>query len=106
MRLYEVVNRLLGVRLDRGELQAHADATIGPGDSSFGVDVLLPARQTESHPDDRRNVEGIGRADGEATLADVQRQRCRDGVADAIRDRHPEDHARARTPVVMFGEEM
>ena len=76
------------------------------GDAALGVDVALRARQPEAEPHLRAVVERARGPDGDAAAAQVQRQRRGDGVAEAVRDRNAEHHARAAAPVEVVGEQV
>src|SRR5258708_38340758 len=69
-------DRLVG-RIDFFELDAHADAPIAPRDAPFGVDVALRARHAEPHFDFGAVLERARRPDGDAAVAEVERQRRR-----------------------------
>ena len=102
----ELVDRGLILRFHFVELQAHAVATVGPGDSSFGIDVALGARQPEAKANFRGVLERARGSDRDAAAAEVQRQRCGDRVAEAVGDGDAEHHARAATAVEVVGEQM
>ena len=106
MRLDVIVDlRLIGCR-ESGELQSHADATIGPRNLSFGIDVGLAARQPEANLHRGTNGERARRPNSETAAADVQRQRRGDGVAESVGHGNPEDDARARSAIGAIGKEM
>src|SRR5947209_6760807 len=91
----EAVDHLLVGRLDLLELNAHADTAVAPRDASLAVDVLLRARHAEADLDLGAQLERAGRADRDAAVTEVQRQRRRDRVAEAVLNRDPEHDARA-----------
>src|SRR5260370_40606088 len=95
VRVDEAVDHLLVGRLDLLELNAHADAAVAPRDAPLGVDVLLGPRHAEADLDPCARLERAGRADRDAAVTEVQRQRRRDRVAEAVLDRNPEHDARA-----------
>src|SRR5258708_39259259 len=76
-------DRLVG-RVDFVELDAHADAPIAPCHASFGVDVALRARHPEPHFDSGAVLERARRPDVDAAVAEVQRQRRRNRVAEPV----------------------
>ena len=86
----EVVDDRLVGRLQRLELNPHADASIAPGDAPLGVDVLLAAGNPEPHADLRSGFERAGRPDRHAAVTQVQRQRRGDGVAEPVLHRNAE----------------
>ena len=106
MRVDEVVDERLVGRLDRLELDAHADAAIAPGDASFGVDVPLRPGHPEPHLDLRAALERAGRADGDAAVTEVERQRRGDGVAEPVLDRDAEHDPRAAAAVEVVGKQV
>src|SRR5947208_10359589 len=99
VRVDEVVDDRLVRGLDRFELNAHADAAIAPRDVSLGVDVALGAGHAEADLDLRARLERARRANGDAAVAQIERQRRRDRVAEPVLERHAERHARAPGPV-------
>ena len=54
----------------------------------------------------RCRLERAGRADGDAAVTEVERQRRGDGVAEAVLNRDAEHDARAAAPVEVVGEEV
>src|SRR5687767_7585638 len=103
MRVDELVDGGLILRLDFFELQPHAVAAIAPGDPPFGVDVALRAGQAKSEACARAVLERAGGTDGDASAADVQRQRCRDGVTEPVGDGNAEYDARASAAIEVVG---
>src|SRR2546423_812071 len=87
VRVDELVDDRLVGRIDDLELDAHADAAVAPRHVPFGVDVLLRSRHAEAHFDLGAVVERAGGADGDAAMAEVERQRRGDRVAEAVLDR-------------------
>src|SRR6202521_744520 len=87
VRVDEVVDESLGGRIDRFELDTHTDAPIGPRDATFGIDVPLRSGHAEANLDFRAAIERARRADGDTSVAQVERQRRRDRVAEPILNR-------------------
>ncbi len=106
MLVDELVDRRLIGRFDLLELQAHADPAIAPGDARLRFDVALRSGQPEAHPHLRSLLERAHRPDRHAPLAQVQRQRRGDRVAEPIGDRDAEHDARAAAAVEVVGEEV
>src|SRR5258706_4788250 len=77
VRVDEAVDNRLDGRLDLLELNAHADAAIAPRDAPFAVDVLLRSGHAEADLDLGAQLERAGRADRDAAVTEVQRQRGR-----------------------------
>src|SRR5437660_10295094 len=94
MRVDEVVDDRLVLGHDGVELHAHADAAIAPRHLALGVDVLLATGHAEANADSRAGLERARRADGDAAVAEIQRERGSDGVAEAVPNRDAEDNAR------------
>src|SRR3954466_1570181 len=87
VRVDEIVDHRLAGGIDFGELNAHADTAIAPGDASSGADVALGSRHPASHLDVRVRVERARRANGDAAATQVKRERRRNRVAEAVLDR-------------------
>ena len=102
----QLVDGLLIRGLDAFELQAHSHPAIAPRDARLGFDVHLRAGQSEAGADFRSLFERAHRADRDASLAQVERERGGDGVTESIRDRDAEDDARAAAAVEVVGEEV
>ena len=75
-------------------------------DAPFGFDFALRAGQAKSEADACAVLERAGGADGDASAADVQRQRGRDGVAEPVGDGNAEHDARASTAIEVVGKQM
>src|SRR4051812_39451401 len=88
------------------ELEAHADAAVAPRDLGRDVDILLAHRHAESRLDGGADLQRARRPHGNAAAADVQRDRCRDRVAEAISDGDAEHDARAGTAIEVAWKEM
>ena len=67
---------------------------------------LLRSGHPEADLDLRAAVERAGRADGDAAVAQIQRQRRGDRVAEAVLDRDAEHDARAAAAVEVVGEQV
>src|SRR5688500_20393319 len=72
MRLHELVDGRLGGSIHLGELQAHADAAIGPRDARFGVEVASSAGKPEARLYDRADFLQACRPHRHAAVADVE----------------------------------
>jgi serine/threonine-protein kinase len=70
--------------LDLLELDAHADTAVAPGHETLGVDIALRPRHAKAHLDLRGAVERAGRANRDAAVAQVERERRRDAVQIAL----------------------
>src|SRR4051794_5148911 len=86
VRVDELVDVRLVGRIDGLELDAHADAAIAPRHVPVRVDVLLRSGHAEAHFDLGAVVQRTRGADRDAAVAEVQRQRRGDGVAEAVLD--------------------
>src|SRR5689334_6376513 len=95
----EVIDDRLVCRIDRFELNAHADATIAPGHTPFGVDIPFRARHSEPHPDLRAGFEWARRPNRKATVPQIQREGGGNRVAEAVLNRDAENRARSAAPV-------
>src|SRR4051812_2205420 len=71
VRVDEVVDHRLVLRIDGIELDAHTDAPIAPRHLALGVDVLLAAGHAEAHADPRARFERARRADRDAAVAQI-----------------------------------
>src|SRR5204862_2189966 len=90
--------------IDFFELNAHADPPVGPGHAALGVDVLLRSGHPEPDFYLDGTVERAGRANGNAAVAQVQRQRGGNGIAKSVLDRDSEHHTRTCTAVEVVRE--
>src|SRR5262252_9453739 len=99
VRVDEVVDDRLVGGIDDFELHAHADAAIAPRHVPFSVDVLLGPGHPEPDLDLRAAVERARGADCDAAVAEVERQRGGDRVAEAILDRNAQHDARAAAAI-------
>src|SRR5688572_6430931 len=106
MRVDELVDEALIGRLDLVELQAHAVAAIAPRHSSFGVDVALRSGKAEPDTNLGTVIERAGRADRDASTAQVERESRGNGVAEPVCDRNTQDDARTATTIEVVGEQM
>src|SRR3954466_16005453 len=106
VRVDEVIDDRLVGGIDDLELDAHADAAIAPRHVPLGVDVLLRSGHAEADLDLRRTLERAGRPDGDAAVAEVQRQRCRNRVAEPVLNRNAQHHARAAAAVEVVGKQV
>src|ERR1700704_6100130 len=106
MSVDERVDDSLVGGLDLLELDAHADPAVAPGHASFSVDVPLGPRHAKTHFDFGGAVERTGRPNRDAAVAQVERQRGGDGIAEAILNRDAEDDAGARAAVEVVGKKM
>src|SRR5215471_3766428 len=106
VRVHEVIDDRLVGRIDDFELHAHADAAIAPRHVAFRVDVLLRPGHAEANLDLRSAVERTGRTDRDAAVAEVERQRGRDRVAETVLDRNAQYDARTAAAIEVVGEQV
>src|SRR5437899_9494939 len=99
MLIDEVVDDRLMRGVDLLELNAHADAAVAPRDVPFRLDVALRPRHAEPDLDFRPRFERARRADRNPAVAQIQRQRRGDRVAEAILNRNAEHDARTAAAV-------
>src|SRR5262245_14218947 len=92
--------------IDSLELNPHANAPIAPRNSAFGVDVPLGPGHSEAYFDLRAAIERAGGPDGDAAVAEVERQRRRDRVAEPVLNRNTEHDARTVPSVEIIGKEV
>src|SRR6478752_7934060 len=106
VRVDEGVDGGLIGRFDLFELQAHADAPVAPRDARLDLDFTGCGREPEPHAGRGARIERAGGPDGDPAAREIQRERRRDCVAEAISDRDAEDDPRAPTPVEAVREEV
>ena len=99
MGVDEAVDDGLAGRIDLVELNAHSDASIAPGDVAFRVDVAFQPRHAEPHLDRRSAFERACGTNGDAAVAQVERQGGGDRVAEPVLDGDPQDDAGAAPAV-------
>src|SRR2546427_9811574 len=102
----ELVDDGLAGGIDLLELDTHADAAVAPGDAPFHVDVLLGTRHAEPDLDLRSAFERARRPDRNAAVAQVERERRRDRVAEPVLSRDAEHDPRAAAAVEAVGKEV
>ena len=74
MRIDELVDGGLVLRIEFVELQPHAVAAIAPRDVALGIDVPFRARKAKPEANVRAALERAGRPDGDSSAADVRVQ--------------------------------
>src|SRR5262245_16403598 len=84
VRVHEAIDLILTGGVHLLELNAHANAAVAPGHASFRLDVAFRAGHAEAHLDLRAALERTRRADGDSAMAQVECQRGRNSVAEAI----------------------
>src|SRR5580765_1929932 len=106
VRVDEGVDGGLVGRVDLLELQAHADAPVAPRDARLDLDFTGCGREAEPDPRGSTGIERAGGPDGDPAAREIQRERRRDRVAEAVSDRDAQDDSGAPTPVEAVGEEV
>src|SRR5439155_10501347 len=95
VRVDEGVDDSLVCGINRLELNAHAHATIAPRDVPFRVDVALRSGHPETDFDLRARFERACGPDRDAAVAQIERQRRGNRIAESILNRNPQHDARA-----------